>query len=487
MTALRTITAILVSCIGILFGARLPYPWRPALQWGAVLGGIALIASRPRCVILRLGSLSWTREEVCRHFLITGDTGSGKTTSGFHPILVQLTRTVPDWGGLVLGVKGDEYRFISELTAAHHRGHQVIHLQVRPEQASTAWIPPHRFNLLGDRQLPWMTHAKALVDIAASLTEGTQHSFFRPIAQIALAQAFEVLDILGKRVTITRAYELLTSSEAAKQAVRMLDQRRNDPQAAKLAGFFRTTFTTVKAFEQREAIEGTIKTYLGFFLDPDVANVFSSDQPDSFAFSELDRGAIVTVSIPQHFATERRYIHTYLKLLLYYHALRRFDQPNSDQKNLLLLVADEFQDIATASEDGISDHKIVDRVRAAGLAVIAGMQSEVSLDPAIGREKRQVFALNMRSRLIFRASDADGAEAASQFIGKEEVWKKSRSSKCFDSVTYGKREAEEFRIKPSRLMQLRDHTAIIVHPSKRFCRRRLTPLDGAGNRLPWFR
>ena len=484
---IRLIAASIVCCAGILSSEQVPFPWDLGLRWGSIAVAVALVIGSSRKVILRIGSLTWTKQELCRHVLITGDTGSGKTTSGFQPILVQLTRSVPNWGGLVLGVKGDEHRFISELTAAHGRRHDLVHLQVRPEHVSTAWTPPHRFNLVGDRQLPWMTHAKALVDIAASLTEGSQHSFFRPMAQIALANAFEALDILDQPVTITRAYELLTSPDTAKAVHRRLSDKKHDPKALRLAEFFRSTFTAAKAYEQREAIEGTIKTYLGFFLDTDVASVFSSDEPDTFAFSELDRGAIVTVSMPQRFASERRYVHTYLKLLLYYHALRRFDQPDIESKNLLLLVADEFQDIATASEDGISDHKIVDRVRAAGLAVIAGMQSEVSLDPAIGRDKRKVFALNMRTRLIFRAADAEGAEAACQFIGKQRVWKKSRSSKPFDSVTFGKREAEEYRVKPSKLMRLHDHTAIVVHPGKQHIKKRLPPLDGGGKTVHWYR
>ena len=487
MTFERLILSLATCGAGIAASPALPDPWSAAIRWSAILSSIALIAWEPRQVVLRFGSLTWTRRELCRHLLITGDTGSGKTTSGFHPILVQLTQNVPNWGGLVLGVKGDEHRFIEALAAAHGRSHDLVHLQVRPEHESTKWKPPHRFNLLGNRHLPWMTHAKALVDIASSLTEGTQHSFFRPMAQIALANAFELLDLLGQRVTITRAYNLLTSPDVAKEALRLLDQRGLSSPGQILEHFFKSTFTTAKAYEQREAIEGTVKTYLGFFLDPDVASVFSSDEPDTFSFAELDRGAIITVSMPQRFATERRYVHTYLKLLLYYHALRRFDQTGIDDKNLLLLVADEFQDIATASEDGISDHKIVDRVRAAGLAVIAGMQSEVSLDPAIGKDKRKVFSLNMRSRLIFRASDAEGAESSSQFIGKKQVWKQSRSSKFMESVTYGKREAEEFRIKPSTLTQLKDHTAIVVHPSKQFRKCRIAPIEGTGKRSAWYR
>src|SRR5690606_694167 len=105
--------------------------------------------------------------------------------------------------------------------------------------------------------------------------------------------------------------------------------------------------------------------------------VFCSEKPNTFSFSHLDRGGVLSVTMPQSLATERRYIQTYLKILFYTHALRRYDLDPSerDRRNLLLLVADEFQDIITTSEDGISDHKVIDRIRGAGACVIGGMQS----------------------------------------------------------------------------------------------------------------
>ena len=464
-----------------------PYHW--GVFWtGAALGVIAALnINKPRRVILRIGSLTWTREEVCRHILITGDTGSGKTTSGFHPILLQLTRSEPTWGGLVLGVKGDEHRFARDLLTAHGRAHDLIHLQVRPENESTHWQPPHRFNLLSDRSIPWMTHAKALVDIASSMTDGRQSAFFRPMAQIALARAFELLDALELPVTLTRAYELLTSQETAALAVKSL-KRNPSPSHANLVEFFESTFVAAKAYEQREAIEGTIKTYLAFFLDPDVANVFSSDEPNTFSLDEIDQGAVLTITMPQRLVSERRYIQTYLKILFYFHVLRRFDKAPADRmgENLLLLVADEFQDLVTASEDGISDHKIIDRIRAASAAIIAGMQSELSADPAIGAAKREVLTLNMRSRFIFRAADLKGANESAAFLGKRDIWKKTHSSRPMETATISRRKDEDFFIRPAKLMRLRDHTAIIAHPSKRFQRIRLKPVDGSGKVYRWY-
>lgn len=478
----------MIAAVGVFSSARLPVPYDWIALLASAAGGFCVLLHKHRQVVLRFGNLTWTKHEVCRHVLITGDTGSGKTTSGLQPILVQLTKSIPGWGGLVLGVKGDEHRFISELARHHGRTPDVIHLQVRPPDASTKWKPPHRYNLVGDHSLPWMTHAKAVVDIAASVTEGTQHAFFRPMAQISIASAFELLEELGETVTITKAYRLLTNPDLIAKAVKKLRAGQDTDRQRQLVDFFESTFTKARAHEQTEATIGTVKTYLGFFLDPDIAAVFSSEEPNTFSLSELDRGAIISVTMPQRLVTERRYVQTYLKTLFYYHALRRFDlsQQEQQRRNTLFLIADEFQDIVTSSEDGISDHKVFDRIRAANVGIIAAMQSEISADPAIGERKRRVLTLNMRTRFIFRSADQEGATASADFIGKREFWKKTRISKPFKAATISRTKQEEHHVKAFELMGLKDHKAVIVHPSKKFIRKLIPPCDGTGKTLGWL-
>lgn len=471
--------AVGLTGVGCLTAMKLPEHLVNIGLGLSFVAGLCVVLSPARKVILRFGPLTWTEHDLCRHILITGDTGSGKTTCGFHNILHQLTERAPKWGGLVLGVKGDEHDYLIKLMADQGQPERLLHLQVRPAEASSHWKPPHRYNLVSDRSLPWTTHAKAIVDTGASLTGGRQDAFFRPMAHLCLAHAFELLDELDKPVTIVQAYRLLTSLVMMDEVVKRLLTLPANSERQRLVEFFITTFLEARAPEQREGIEGTIKTYLSFFLDPDIAHVFSSEEPNTFAISDVDDGKIIGVTMPQRFVTERRYINTYLKMLFYYHALRRYELPKTEQarRNLLLLVADEYQDIVTAAEDGISDHKIVDRIRGAKCAIIAGMQSEVSADPAIGRDKRKVLALNFRTRFIFRAADVEGAAASAEFIGKKKVWKLSKSSKAFDSVTYSRRLEEDYRVKPSALMRLRDKHCVIVHPSKRFSRRRLPAMS----------
>ena len=454
----------------------------------AACGGYCVLIRKPRRVVLRYGGLTWTVQEIARHVLITGDTGRGKTTSGFHSILYQLTENIPDWGGLVLGVKGNESEYIRDLMEHHGRIDDVIEIKVRPSQASTNWEPPHRFNLLSDRQIPWMTHAKIIIDIAASMTSGPQHAFFRPMAQIALSNAFALIDEYGLPVTLKRAYGLLTSRELVAKYIKPFAKADASEKQRELAQFFESNFVGARAHEQREAITATITTYLEFFMNGDIAKVFCSDEPNTFSIDEINRGAVVTLSMPQALVTERRYIQTYLKILFYLQALRRLDRPASQRlnENTLLLVADEFQGLVTASEDGISDYNVIDRIREANAAIIAGMQSETSADPVVGERKRKVLTLNMRTRIAFRAAEMEGATATANFIGKRTIKKRTHSSRPMGPVTTSRREEQEYYVKPERLLRLKDFTAYIVHPSKRIIKKKVVPIDGSGKPYHWY-
>ena len=170
----------------------------------------------------------------------------------------------------------------------------------------------------------------------------------------------------------------------------------------------------------------TIANYLQAFITPDIAQVFCP-AANTFDFADIDRGKIICVAMPQKFQIERRYVNTFLKMLFYTHALRRFDKPAEERRrdNLLILWADEAQRFVTASEEGMSDYNCVDVIREAQATVVAAAQSSTSFIPPLGREKARVFTLNLRNRLIFKAADEEGALESADFIGKAKVIKKS--------------------------------------------------------------
>ncbi len=62
--------------------------------------------SSPAPVILRLGGFSWTIEDFCRGWLITGETGSGKTLGAVNAMLWGVSTNCPTWGGVCVDDKG---------------------------------------------------------------------------------------------------------------------------------------------------------------------------------------------------------------------------------------------------------------------------------------------------------------------------------------------------------------------------------------------
>ncbi len=238
--------------------------------------------------------------------------------------------------------------------------------------------------------------------------------------------------------------------------------------------------------EQIGGVKETIANYLQPFITPEIAQVFCA-AGNSFDFADLDRGKIVCVAMPQKFQMERRYINTFLKMLFYTHALRRFDKPADERQrdNLLILWADEAQRFVTASEDGMSDYNCIDVIREARATVVAAAQSSTSFIPPLGREKARVFTLNLRNRLIFKAADEEGALESADFLGKKRVIKKSwgfHSGKM--SRNYS--EHEEHKIKPHLLRNLRKHRCVLVHCERGHRKTLLPPLEPNGSTSPWF-
>ena len=98
----------LLMATGALFFLSVPASWIVA----AIFAGIAAYAATAKGnavknkFIVRLKGFAWTREDFCRGWLITGDTGSGKTRSGINQLLFQVFQNDPNWGGLCIDDKG---------------------------------------------------------------------------------------------------------------------------------------------------------------------------------------------------------------------------------------------------------------------------------------------------------------------------------------------------------------------------------------------
>ncbi len=435
--------------------------------------------------VARLGSLTWKRNQFCRGWLITGDTGSGKTSSGINQLAHQVFQNEPKWGGLCVDEKGVYWETLSAMAQQYGRSKDLIHLQIRTDEADLQWQPPHRFNLTGDRTIPFSTYAKFVVDTATSLGQGGDKGFFKSQAQTHIAHALELLSELHQPVTLSGAFALLSNQVLLKEELGNLNDLFDAPRRRVLHDHFTNRFLN-QPEEQLGGVRETIGNYLQYFLTPEVAEVFCT-KGNTFSYSAIDDGKIILVTMPQKFQTERRYVNTFLKLLFYNHALRRFDKSKAERAgdNLLILWADEAQRFMTASEDGMSDYNCVDVIREAGATIVAAAQSTTSLVPPLGNDKSKVLTLNLRNRMIFRSADEADAVQAADFLGKKRVVKRSWGSSAGKrSVNYS--ETEEHKIKPHKLRNLRDHECVLVHCEKGFQRLTLPPLEATGEITEWF-
>ncbi len=448
------------------------------VAWSALLCHVACQRDK---VIVRLGGLSWTRWDFCRHFLLSGDTGSGKTRSAFTQLLYQLFLNEPAWGGLCIDDKGCFWETLAAMAKHFGREKDLVVLRVG-EVVGAA--PAHRFNLTSDRSIPFQTYGRIVVDTAVALGQKRDQTFFRQQAQTHVAKALEALHVLKLEVTLENACNLIVNETDMHECIEAL-RAPGSPQAHALADHFQDQYVNAPP-EQRGGVAGTVANYLQCFLTPEIAEVFARD--NTFQLSEADQGKIICLALPQEWAAERRYISTFLKQLFYLHILRRFDKSEAERRhsNLLVLWADEAQHFVTASEEGMSDYNVIDRIRDAHAAVVMATQSSLSFVPPLGKDKAKVLTLNLRNRVIFKATDEEDALASADFIGKK---KRKRVTRSYGrgGESYSVAEDETHKIKAHLLRRLRKHHAVVVHCEGAVRRRVLPPIEPDGTVSPWFR
>jgi type IV secretory pathway TraG/TraD family ATPase VirD4 len=296
----------------------------------------------------------------------------------------------------------------------------------------------------------------------------------------------ELLYEIEGDVTLENVLNLLLEVKDMNEALEVISQSVQTPRRSALYDHFLNRYQNQPP-EQLGGVRETIGNYLQYFLTPDIAEVFCAGE-NTFEFSDIDRGKIICVAMPQKYQMERRYVNTFLKMLFYTHVLRRFDKPERERMddNLLILWADEAQRFVTASEDGMSDFNSVDVIREARATLVAAAQSSTSFIPPLGNDKAKVLALNLRNRIIFKAADEAGAVDSADFLGQKKTTKRSWGYSN-GMMTRNYHEEDEHKIKPYELRHLRKHQCVLVHCEQGFKRTALPPLEPDGEVSPWFR
>jgi hypothetical protein len=474
--------ALAISVSGLFGANRLAAPW--GLVIGAVVCSLAgvlfyyadhrrfvrdpagkIVADRWQ-IVLSFAGFRWTRDKANRHFFFSGDTGSGKT-SGMNRLVAELFRRNPTLGGVVMANKGDEWFHLEWLAKKYGREHDLIHL--RPRLVGESEKPIHRLNVTGDARLPFTTRARILVDTAAALNPRDEKGFFKVKGAAHISRAFELLADIGRPTTATNAYDLLTSETQLKAALDKLTELEPTERRIRLAETLEQTYLKHEAKEQRAGEIGTSQNYLEYLGTAEIAEIFSSNEPDTCSIADVDKGRIFCIDVPQDYTTERQYVFTVIKLLLYRHALRRYALPPWQKYalNQLIYVGDEFQNAITASHDGTSDFNVIDRLRDCMLMLIVSAQAFESLVPPQTKEQAEVLALNLKNLVMYRAASEADALRCANALGKHWIERATRTVH-FDHTARTYHRVEEYRIKPHEFRRLPDHTAVVRHCTNGF-------------------
>ena len=429
----------------------------------------------PDNVVLEFGGVRWTEEDFCRGWEIDGRTGSGKTASGVVPIIYQLKKNRPEVGILALDTKGDLSEPLARIARDLNCEDSLVQLVVRPENAPLDWKPAVTMNFLADTSIPYSTYAKMLVDVATAAGQKGGQPFFRVAAQSAIQNTFSALAALRRPVTIPACAEIIASDAKYKEmATALKTLSGTKPEVTPLVHYFDEFIKQPP--EQLGGVRSTVFNYLQPFTAPDIAEVFCPEKP-TFSLDAIDQGKLISVKIPQKYQVEKKYVGLLLKVLFYLHALRRYDLSGAERakKNLIVMVLDEAQETVLLSEDGFSDYNAIDKIRGARATTINSTQSPTSYIPPMGgRDKAEVFLLNLGNKIYFTAADRQASEMIADALGKHTVKKRTYGrSGGKSSMSYT--EQDEHWIKPHVLRELPKHTAIIKHCERHLKRVRLSP------------
>ena len=110
-------------------------------------------------------------------------------------------------------------------------------------------------------------------------------------------------------MTLLAAFELLSNRDRLEEEMENLETLLETPRRAAVYAHFANRFLN-QPEEQHGGVRETIGNYLQYFLTPEVAEVFCTEE-STFDFPQLTRAKSSLTTMPQKFQTERRYVNTF--------------------------------------------------------------------------------------------------------------------------------------------------------------------------------
>jgi hypothetical protein len=357
--------------------------------------------------------------DATQNILILGGIGSGKTTRAIHPLLVQLLDQ--RCGGLIFDIKSDFKSAVATFSS---------------------WIGISQPAIIGPGYQRLNLLAGLNPEIASSflksafLISSQQHteSFWIDTATELCRNVLGTLSFLPQHYSLYGLYAYLFDDDFGDDIHQQIDEviKSLSIGEKRLLNTYLSYHTNIfSTFDEKvkNGVHATIAQILAPFNHPELLDAFCSTEGEQTTMEEILNGTIYLVDLPlARWGIGAKVAYTLIKLRFFNLMQQRTLHNDWNQENPVFFMCDEYQEIISASKDGLSDLNFWDKSRSSKTIGIISTQSVSSFYAALGNhDLAHAILQNFRQRICFKTEDKHTIELLNNMIGSTDVMMESKS------------------------------------------------------------
>lgn len=361
-----------------------------------------------------------------QNFLISGTTGSGKTSSAIYPFTKQLIEYQnPKIGMLILDVKGNFYKQVKQFCNIYDRENDLITIEI---DGKFKYNPLHKPNISP------LILANRIKSILLLFSENNSDSYWLDKVEQVLCEAIKLCRIYNdKYVNFLELHKLITDNEYYKlkiSVIKNLFQEKKLPEkecydALTAINFFETEFYKLDS-RVLSIIKSEITRITNLFInDLDILNTFCSKNKEDLNFKGFKevinnkKIVVLNMNIARH-KNLSKIIAAYLKLDFQDEVLQCIENNNIQPT---AFICDEYHEYTTSN-----DSNFFALSREAKCINVIATQSYTSILNTLKNEyTTKVIIQNLINKIWFRTDDMFTIEEAQKQLGREDKIKISKN------------------------------------------------------------
>lgn len=371
-----------------------------------------------------------------QNFLISGTTGSGKTSSAMYPFTKQLIEyCTPKIGMLILDVKGNFHKQVKRFCNIYDRENDLIIIEIGGK---------YKYNPLHKPNLSPMALANRLKTILLLFSENNSDSYWLDKAEQAICEAIKICRLYNNNyVNFLELHKIITDKEYYNSKISIIRDLFHKNKLSEKDSY--DILTALNFFEKEfnnldprvlSILKSEITRITNLFIsDLDILNTFCSKNIEDLNFTGFNeviknnKIVVLNINIAKN-KNLSKIIAAYLKLDFQDEVLQSIE--NNDI-HTTAFICDEYHEYVTSN-----DTNFFALSREAKCINIIATQSYTSILNTLKNEySTKVIIQNLINKLWFRTDDMFTIEEAQKQIGKEDKIKISKNiSENSNNINY---------------------------------------------------